>query len=92
VQASDGNSAGRAVLGWQGVSPINTEGFGRLNPPNKAPSPQLETWNTKNQCSFNQLLECQARSHKCKASRRNAKPYGKLSGDGSAGYIRWMQV
>ena len=38
-----------------------------LAPPNKAPSPQIETGNTINQCSFCQFLEYLA-------PRRNAKP------------------
>jgi len=37
------------------------------SPPNKAPSPQIETWNTINQWSFCQFLECQATQHKRKA-------------------------
>jgi len=38
-----------------------------LAPPNKATSPQIETWNTINQWSFCQFLECQAPPHKRKA-------------------------
>jgi len=48
-----------------------------LAPPNKAASPQIETWNTRNQWSFYQLLECQVPPHKRKA------PYWKLPSDGS---------
>jgi len=36
-------------------------------PTNKTPSPQIEIWNTINQWSFCQFLECQAPLHKRKA-------------------------
>jgi len=49
-------------------SPVATEGaFGGLPIPNKAPSPQSETWNTINQLRFCQFLKCQAPPHKPKA-------------------------
>jgi len=38
-----------------------------LVPPNKAQSPQAETWNTINQLRFCQFLECQVPPHKPKA-------------------------
>ena len=50
------------------LSPVATGGFCGLSPLNKAPSPpQIETWNTINQWSFCQFLECQS-------PRTNAKP------------------
>ena len=45
-----------------------------LVPQTKLQSPQIETWNTVNQWSFCQFLECQATLHKRKALRRNANP------------------
>jgi len=48
--------------------PSPRRGFGGLSPPNKAPSPQIRTWNTTvYQRSFCQFLEYQAPPHKCKA-------------------------
>jgi len=48
-----------------------------LAPTNKAPSPQIKTWNPINHWSFCQFLEC-------KATCTNAKfPYWTLSSDGS---------
>jgi len=57
--------------------PSAWRGFGGLSPPNKAPSPQIGTWNTTvYQWSFCQFLEYQA-------PRTNANlPYWKLSSDG----------
>jgi len=49
-------------------SPVATGGFRGFIPPSKAPSdPEIETWNTTDQWSFCQCLECQATSHKRKA-------------------------
>jgi len=41
------------------ISPVATEGFGGLSPPNKAPSPQIEIWNIINQWICVRF-ECQA--------------------------------
>jgi len=49
-----------------------------LATPNKAPSPQIETWNTINQWSFCQSLECQA-----PPAQMQCSPYWKLSSNGS---------
>jgi len=60
------------------VSPVAAGRLGwGLVPPDKAASPQMETWNTINQYSFHQFLECQP-------PRTNTKyPYLKLSSNGS---------
>jgi len=48
--------------------PSPRRGFGGLSPANKAPSPQIGTWNTTvYQWSFCQFLEYQAPPHKRKA-------------------------
>ena len=59
--------------------------LGGLSPPKQSSKPQIETWNTINQWSFCQFLDCQATPHKRKAPHGNARfPYWKLSGDGSS--------
>jgi len=59
--------------------------LGAKPPQTKLQVPQIETWNTINQLSFCQFLECQAPHTNAKHTRRNAKPpYWKLSGDDSA--------
>jgi len=67
--------------------PSPRRGFGGLCLPNKAPSPQIGTWNTTvYQWSFCQFLEYQD-------PRTNAKlPYWKLSSDGfgSAAYSSFV--
>ena len=62
------------------TSPVATGGFGEFSSPNKAPSPQIETWNTTNQWSFCQFLNVKPPWTNAKPHRRNAK----LSGDASA--------
>ena len=50
------------------IGPVATrEGFGGLSAPNKAPSPQTDTWSTVYQWSFCQFLECQGPPQKRKA-------------------------
>ena len=56
--------------------PLPRGAFRGLALQKKHQSPQIETWNTINQLSFCQFLECQTSPHKPKAS-------WKLSGDGS---------
>jgi len=61
------------------LSPVATGGLLWAKSHQQSSKPaQIETWNTINQLSFWQLLECQA-------PHTNAKPpYWKLSGDGFA--------
>jgi len=69
------------------VVPSPRGNFWGLSPPNKAPSPQIETWNSIKQLRFCQYLECQA--PRTKPPCRNAKlSYWKHSGDGSGTMAR----
>jgi len=45
----------------------------------KLQAPQIETWNTINQWSFSQFLECQAPPHKRKAPQLKLSSYGSES-------------
>ena len=71
--------------------PVATGGrFGGLAHQKTPSPPQIETWNTINQLSFCQFLECQAPPHKRKTppQKRNY-PYWRLSGDGSEPASVW---
>jgi len=69
----------------QPVSSLRGGALVGLAPQTKLHDPQIETWNTINQCSFCQFLQCQA-------LLQNRKfPYCKLCGDGSGcNYHRFL--
>ena len=74
------------IKSWVNGSPVATRGFGGLIPPKQSSKPlQIEIWNTINQWSFRQFLECQAPVHKREV------PQLRLSGDGSGERINKSQ-